>query len=137
METPSSPTRDARRNKFIFGAAVVALTLVGLTVWAMARPGSTSFYQTTSEIVALGPTSAASSYRVNGDVVTGSVEQDGLRTSFEISDGTTVLPVVTDQPLPDTFKDGSEVVARGQFDGDTFTAVEVIAKCPSKFKSKA
>jgi cytochrome c-type biogenesis protein CcmE len=137
METPASPTRDARRTKFIFGAAVIALTIVGLTVWAMARPGSTSFYKTTTEIVALGPITGAASYRVNGDVVPGSIQQDGLDTTFDISDGHTVLTVHTDQPLPDTFKDASEVVARGQFDGNTFTAVEVIAKCPSKFKAKA
>jgi cytochrome c-type biogenesis protein CcmE len=137
METPSSPTRDARRTKFIFGAAIVALTLVGLTVWAMARPGSTSFYKTTTEIVALGPTSGAASYRVNGKVVPGSIAQDGLDTTFDISDGKTTMAVATDQPLPDTFKSGSEVVARGQFDGTTFSAVEVIAKCPSKFKAKA
>lgn len=137
METPSSPTRDARRTKFIFGAAIIALTLVALTVWAMARPGSTSFYKTTTEIVALGPTSGAASYRVNGKVVAGSIQQDGLDTTFEITDGRTTMPVATDQPLPDTFKSGSEVVARGQFDGTTFSAVEVIAKCPSKFKAKA
>jgi cytochrome c-type biogenesis protein CcmE len=137
METPSSPTRDARRTKFIFGAAVVALTLIGLTVWAMARPGSTSFYKTTSEIAALGPTTGAEAYRVNGDVVPGSIDQDGLDTTFDITDGETILTVFTDQPLPDTFKDASEVVARGQFDGSKFTAVEVIAKCPSKFKAKA
>jgi cytochrome c-type biogenesis protein CcmE len=137
METPTSPTREARRTKFIFGAAIVVLTLVGLTVWAMARPGSTSFYKTTSEIAAMGPTSGASSYRVAGNVVPGSIRQNGLDTSFEITDGHTALPIATDQPLPDTFKAGSEVVARGQFDGTTFTAVEVIAKCPSKFKAKA
>ena len=137
METPSSPTRDVRRKKFIFGAAIVALTLVGLTVWAMARPGSTSFYKTTTEIVALGPSSGATAYRVNGKVIEGSIDQHGLDTSFQISDGRTLMTVVTDQPLPDSFKDGSEVVARGQFDGNEFTAVEVIAKCPSKFKAKA
>ena len=138
METaPTSPTRDARRTKFIFGAAIVALTLIGLTVWAMARPGSTSYYKTTTEIVALGPSLGATSYRVNGNVVAGSIDQDGLNTTFDITDGHTVMTVDTDQPLPDTFKSGSDVVARGQFDGNTFSAVEVIAKCPSKFKAKA
>ncbi|MEA2459907.1 MAG: cytochrome c-type biosis protein CcmE, partial [Actinomycetota bacterium] len=90
-----------------------------------------------TEVVALGPSTGAATYRVNGKVVPGSIEADGLNTTFDITDGHTVMNVATDQPLPDTFKSGSEVVARGQYDGNTFAALEVIAKCPSKFKAKA
>jgi cytochrome c-type biogenesis protein CcmE len=43
--------------------------------------------------------------------------------------------VTTDQPLPDAFKDRSEVVARGSYNGDVFRASQVLAKCPSKFKA--
>lgn len=137
MEPPSTPPSSKRRAKFIAGGGLVALSLVGLTVWGMARPGSTSFYKTTSEVQALGAAGVAQDVRVNGKVVPGSIEQDGLVTSFDISDGTTTITVTTDQPLPDTFKEGSEVVARGRYDGTMFSASEVIAKCPSKFKAKA
>ena len=135
MDEPVEPTR--RRAKFAVGGAVVFLTLVGLVVWAMARPGSTSFYMTTTEVQALGPAQQPGTYRVNGKVVPGSIERDGLSTTFEITDGTTSLRVETDQPLPDTFKDRSEVVARGDFDGRIFVASEVVAKCPSKFKARS
>jgi cytochrome c-type biogenesis protein CcmE len=137
-------TGSKRRAKFLVGGAVVLLGLAGLVVWAMARPGSTSFFYTTTEVAALGPTETMEEYRVNGKVLPDSVDRDGLTTSFEISDGDTPLSVTTDEPLPDAFwtamaNDSSEVdvVARGTYDGSEFTASQVLAKCPSKFKAKA
>jgi cytochrome c-type biogenesis protein CcmE len=102
----------------------------------MNRPGSTAFYMTPSELQALGPTDLTHDYRMNGKVVPGSIVRDGLDTRFLVSDGNTEITVHTSAPLPDTFKNRSEVVAKGHFDGRTFDAQEVLAKCPSKFKAK-
>ena len=126
-------------TKFIVGGTIIGVTVIGLVVWAMARPGSTAFYLTTSEVAARGPTSGAEPYRVNGNVVPGTVERDGLETSFAITDGKTDVVVVTDRPLPDAFRDDAdtEVVALGSYDGQLFSATEVLAKCPSKFKARA
>lgn len=138
METGAfPPPAPKRRAKFILGTATIVLIVVGLVVWGLGRPGSTAFYMTTSEIVAMGDAAATSDYRVNGTVIPGSIDTEGLATTFEITDGGTEMTVVTDQPLPDTLKDRSEVVARGAFDGSRFVASEVLAKCPSKFKAKA
>jgi cytochrome c-type biogenesis protein CcmE len=134
-----SPTAapDRRRAKFVIGAGVVAVTIVVLIAWAMARPGSTAFYMTPTEL-ASEPLSATEDYRVNGEVIEGTVQKDGLTTAFAITDGKTNIDVVTDAPLPDAFysKDEVEVVALGRYDGSTFDAREVLAKCPSKFKAK-
>jgi cytochrome c-type biogenesis protein CcmE len=140
MEEPlQGSAARASRAKFIVGGTIIGLTVVGLVVWAMARPGSTAFYLTTSEVTARGPTSGAQPYRVNGNVVPGTVERDGLDTTFAITDGSTNVVVHTNRPLPDAFRDDAdtEVVALGSFDGRTFNATEVLAKCPSKFKAKA
>lgn len=134
----ASHVSPKRRAKFLLGGAAAILVLVGLVGWGLGRPGSTAFYMTTSELTAMGngvPTST--DVRVNGTVVPGSIEAQGLTTAFTITDGGTEMPVVTEQPLPDAFKDRSEVVARGSFDGSRFLADEVLAKCPSKFKAKA
>jgi len=37
--------------------------------------------------------------------------------------------------VPDTFKDGAEVVVKGQLDAERFQATEVMAKCPSKYQA--
>lgn len=124
-----------RRAKFLIGGAVVAATLAGLVVWAMARPGSTAYYLTASEVLAEGPFQR--DHRLNGTVVPGSIDSRGLTTSFVVTDGDAEVEVTTDTPLPDAFRDRSEVVALGTFDGSSFTAHQVLAKCPSKFKARA
>jgi cytochrome c-type biogenesis protein CcmE len=110
----------------------------------MGRPGSTSFFYTPTEVMALGADGPQGEYRVNGKVLPDTVSRDGLTTTFDIHDGSTEMSVTTDSPLPDAFwtamaNDSSEVevVARGRYDGSVFTASQVLAKCPSKFKAKA
>ena len=140
----SPESADAkRRAKFLIGGGIILLSLVALVTWAMTRPNSTSFFYTPSEVVELTAAAGDPEYRVNGKVVPDTVEREGLTTTFDISDGTTAVTVVTDQALPDAFwtamaNDSSEVdvVARGRYDGDRFQATEVLAKCPSKFKPK-
>lgn len=139
MDTPlpQRTSSSKRRAKFALGGFAVVVILIGLVVWATTRQGSISFYMTPTELLAAGDAQPSDSYRVNGEVVPGSISKDGLSTSFTISDGTTEIDVVTDRPLPDTFMERSDVVARGNYDGAVFTADEVLAKCPSKFKAKA
>jgi cytochrome c-type biogenesis protein CcmE len=139
MEQPTLPAPDKRRVKFLVGGGVVALALVGLIVFAMTRPNATSFYMTTSEIQAAGATQTSGDVRVNGDLVQDSVVEKGVTTTFDITDGTSRLTVTTDSTLPDAFYSDSdviEIIAQGNYDGDTFTATQVFAKCPSKFKAQ-
>lgn len=139
-QAPPGPTRTPsakRRAKFAIGSAVIVLGLVAMITWATARPGATSFYMTTSEVAAAGVQAGGTEYRVNGTVVPGSIEVNGLETTFLLTDGSTELTVMTDRPTPDTFRNRSEVVAKGSFDGGVFVANEVLAKCPSKFKAKS
>jgi cytochrome c-type biogenesis protein CcmE len=139
MEQQTLPAPDKRRAKFLVGGGVVALALVGLIVFAMTRPNATSCYTTTSEIQAAGATQTSGDVRVNGDLVQDSVVEEGVTTTFDITDGTSRLTVTTDSTLPDAFYSDSdviEIIAQGNYDGDTFTATQVFAKCPSKFKAQ-
>ena len=123
------------RAKFLFGGAIVLLALLGLVGWAMNRPQATAFYLDVGEIQAMGSTPTGEEVRVNGKVVSGSIAREGLQTTFAIADGGREIVVSTDQPLPDAFRNASEVVARGSYDGEVFRASQVLAKCPSKFEA--
>ena len=136
---PHSAT-SSRRLKLLIGSGIIVATLATLIAWALTRPGSTSFYMTVSELRASGPV-ASSELRVNGNVVPGSLSRSGTETSFSITDGSSQLAVVTDEPLPDAFStayrndpSAVEVVAQGRYGGDHLQATQVLAKCPSKFK---
>jgi cytochrome c-type biogenesis protein CcmE len=74
---------------------------------------------------------------VSGSVIDGTIQRSGLVTDFAITDGKARVTVETGQPLPSAFKAGANVVASGSFDGSTFHASEVLAKCPSKFQPKS
>ena len=144
MQQAPATIAPKRRAKFLIGGGAILLSLAALVTWAMTRPNSTSFFYTPSEVIEIAAAGQDEEYRVNGKVVPGSVAREGLTTTFEISDGDTSLALRTEQALPDAFwtamaNDSSEVevVARGRYDGNTFQASEVLAKCPSKFKAKA
>jgi cytochrome c-type biogenesis protein CcmE len=139
MDRPTkSPPK--RRAKFLIGGGVIVAALLGLVVFAMSRPGATSFYRTVSEVRAEGATTGAQQIKVNGMLVKGSDRAEGVTTTFDITDGTRQVTVTTDRPLPDAFYTDSnqvEIIAQGRFDGEVFTASQVFAKCPSKFKARA
>lgn len=136
MEAGPAPHEVRRGRKLLIGSAVIVAMVVGLVSWALARPNSTSFYLTTSEVSKLGPAAASRDYRVNGRVVPGSIRHHGIHTTFGLTDGHTPITVTTAAALPDTFKAGATVVAQGAYSGGRLDAVQVLAKCPSKFKPK-
>ena len=133
MDSPQTPSLPQPRAKFWIGGVVVVAAIAGLIVWAMARPGAASNYTTPSDLT--GP-AASEQVQLAGVVEPDSIERDGLTTRFVVTDGTTGIDVTTDSPMPDAFRDSSEVVATGTFDGEVFAASRVLAKCPSKFKAK-
>lgn len=136
MDRSTASSSSKRRAKFAIGAGIIVFAVVGLIGWAMARPGSASYYLTPSELKAR-PVSATTTYRVSGQVVAGSIRRSGLATTFVIDDSNDEVTISTQQPMPSAFKVGAQVVADGTFDGKTFSATQVLAKCPSKFKPKS
>jgi len=55
-------------------------------------------------------------------------EADSLKVRFVVSDLNNKVPVEFNGIVPDLFKEGTGVVADGQWDGTTFKASEVLAK---------
>lgn len=67
-------------------------------------------------------------FRLGGLVEQGSVQRDGVKVSFRVTDTVKTIPVVYEGILPDLFKEGKGVVAQGQLQGGVFEASEVLAK---------
>ena len=79
--------------------------------------------------------------QLHGYVVDGSIlrKRDALDYRFRIENNGHVVHASYSGIVPDTFKDGSEVVVKGHAGPDGF-AVEpngVMAKCPSKYEPQA
>ena len=88
------------------------------------------FFYTPTQIVDGEVPQGEKAYRLGGMVEVGSVkrEADSLKVSFVVSDLKHKVPVEFNGIVPDMFKEGTGVVADGQWDGRTFVASEVLAK---------
>lgn len=76
-------------------------------------------------------------FRVRGKVHEGSIKAKAgtLDTRFQVVANEKLMTVAYDKPLPDTFKEGIEVIAEGELDSNgVLVAENVIAKCPSKYE---
>jgi cytochrome c-type biogenesis protein CcmE len=77
------------------------------------------------------------SYEVTGKVVNGSISRSGDQLRFRIRDrdGTKSVPVTYTGTVPDPFRDGREVIVKGELKGETFVGERdsLVTKCPSKF----
>lgn len=77
--------------------------------------------------------------QLHGFVVPGSIakrvdrDHQKLEYKFKVENCGAIADVYFAGVVPDTFKEGAEVVIKGKFDGSTFQSNEVMAKCPSKY----
>ncbi len=111
----------------------VALVLAGVTLSvALATQAfkENLFYFYSPTQVLSGEAPADKVIRVGGLVIPGSIKraEGSLTVSFEVTDTKETIPVQYTGILPDLFRDGQGVVARGRMDEQTFVASEVLAK---------
>jgi cytochrome c-type biogenesis protein CcmE len=131
-----SKKRTWLNPKIAIAAAVLACA-VGYLMYTSVQSTSASFFVTVSELTERADDVDGERVRVSGDVVEGSVSQDGLGSEiyFEITDGEETLGVVYDGQTPDIFGDHTEAVVEGIYHKDgAFEAETVLTKCPSRFE---
>ncbi|HEV7664580.1 MAG TPA: cytochrome c maturation protein CcmE [Chloroflexota bacterium] len=127
--------------KFFIAGGVIALAVGYLVL--MGVQGTTVYFLTVSELQARGPAAQNQVFRVSGNLIPGTLthESSGLGIHFQIADpiSAAALPVVyRGGQVPDIIGDNIEIVAEGKLDSQgTFTANNVLAKCPSKLESAA
>jgi cytochrome c-type biogenesis protein CcmE len=103
-------------------------TAVGLTLYAL-KQNMNLFYSPSQ--IAAGEAPLERSLRVGGLVLPGSVQRDAnsLRVSFTLTDNLKQLRVNYEGILPDLFREGQGMIARGVLKSDgTLWAEEVLAK---------
>ena len=120
----------ARRKRLILVLIVVLGlgTAVTLTLYALQQ--NINLFYSPSQIVA-GEAPLERSIRVGGLVVAGSVRRDPetLRVVFTLTDNMNRVQVSYEGILPDLFREGQGIVARGKLvDSNVVRAEEVLAK---------
>ncbi len=122
--------KTARKNRLLLILTLVAgVGLAALLVSLAFRENLTFFF--TPAQVAAGEVRPGQPFRVGGLVIPGSVERqpDGVTVRFRLTDTRAEVPVQYTGVLPDLFKEGQGIVARGTLDGTgLFVADQVLAK---------
>lgn len=121
-------------KKFLIGGIIIFIALGYLAFTGF--KGSTTYYYTVGEVINKGSSIYNENIRVNGKVAPGSVlvETNNLIVKFNIVESDISLPIIYKGAVPDTFKEGSDIVLEGYLNPTgVFQAKTIITKCPSKY----
>jgi cytochrome c-type biogenesis protein CcmE len=123
----------------IFATAVVLLGALGGLMYTSLQDG-TEYYKHVDEVMTDPSAWHGKKLQLHGHVVDKSIMRrpDTLDYIFQIQSNGHVVNARYTGVVPDTFKDGSEVVIKGTLGPDGFHVSPngVMAKCPSKYEAK-
>ena len=119
-----------RKRRLIAVLLILAGVSVASAIAFYSLQQNLLYFQSPSEL-ALQPMPPGRQFRLGGLVKPGSVDRqkDGLSTHFVVTDGPAEIVVLYVGTLPDLFREGQGVIARGALnDEGMFMATEVLAK---------
>jgi cytochrome c-type biogenesis protein CcmE len=126
-----------RNIKIAVTVAVLVITFVGLMYFTL-REG-TEYYKHVDEVMATRQQWEGKRLQLHGFVVPGSIyiRPSTLEYKFKVQNKGHVVDATYKGVVPDTFKDDSEVVLKGQLSPDGFHTESngIMAKCPSKYEA--
>jgi cytochrome c-type biogenesis protein CcmE len=128
-------------NKLRYLLGFILICVLGFVVLVLSTTfrSSLQYYVTVSELHANEGKYADNIMKVAGHAShIEKIENSGRANyHFIVDEGGQTLPVSFTGLVPDTFKEGSEVVVTGRLDqnGD-FVATDILAKCASKYQAK-
>ena len=115
------------RRFVLFGAAGVVALIV--TVMVTSLSSGVTYYLYPGEAMAQrADFPDGRRFRLAGNVIEGSITENGRIVSFVVSDGVEEVPVDLDGRVPPLFDDGVPVLVEGAWDGDRFLAHEAVIR---------
>jgi len=130
---------SAKVAKIGVTSVILLAAFVGL-LWTTLSEG-TEYYKHVDEVMVDPGAWYGKKLQLHGHVVDGSIlrKRDTLDYRFQVENNGQVVQARYSGVVPDTFKDGSEVVVKGTLGPDGFTVEPngVMAKCPSKYEANS
>jgi cytochrome c-type biogenesis protein CcmE len=125
--------RPRRQRMLLIGAVVAGMTIAAGFAYRAFRENLLYYFVPTQVAAGEAP---HREFRIGGMVVKHSVQRapGSLTVRFVLTDFAHEVPVMYTGVLPDLFREGQGIVARGKLDASgTFVAEEVLAKHDEKY----
>jgi cytochrome c-type biogenesis protein CcmE len=131
MEQSEMPKKATRA---VF-SAVIVLGALTMLLYTTVSSGA-QYYKHVDEVMGNPAEWYGKNMQLHGYVVDKSIQMrpDSLDYRFKLRSGDQVVLANYTGLVPDTFKDGAELVLTGRLSPDGFHATEMTAKCPSKYE---
>lgn len=120
---------------------IVSVVIIGGALSALLATttrDNAQYYKYVDEVMPVADQWHGKTLKLHGYVVDGSIGRrpDTLDYRFQVKHGDSVVTASYTGVVPDTFKDGSEVVLTGRLDPHGFQVEKdgIMAKCPSKYE---
>ncbi len=137
----SEPARRRARTRAVL-LAVSLCVVVGLIGFAVSDTKSFEYYKHVDEVMRDPAAWQQKRLQLHGFVVPGTIKKridrdhQKLEYKFHVENCGVVAEARFAGVVPDTFKEGAEVVLKGQLHDAVFSTSEVMAKCPSKYATE-
>ena len=124
---------SSKALKIVVTCAVLLAALGGLMYTTLAD--GTEYYMHVDEVMTNPAKWQGKRLQLHGFVNDLRQRPNSLDYRFQVQNNGKVITASYSGVVPDTFKNGSEVVLKGQLHGEAFTVENngVMAKCPSKY----
>ena len=127
------------QKKVLYLLGFVTIAAVIAYLFATSFQDSLQYYVTAKEFLSEPQKYAGKVVKVAGiahDIQWESSDEGVSLYHFFVEEEGTRLEVAYQGFVPDTFKEGSQVVVTGKLKENKFVATEILAKCASKYEAK-
>lgn len=126
------------KNKKVTVGVFIVIIVVGYLLYSGFK-GSMVYYYNVGEIMGQKDSLLNKGIRMSGKVLEGSINYDSrsLQLDFIVSEEGAQIPVRYQGVVPDSFKEGQEVILEGKLRSTgVFEATDILTRCPSKYDVK-
>ena len=117
-----------RYRAFVVPAGGLLVVLVGFLLWGNLNSNLVYYVEPTEAIEQRAEVGQDERFRLGGQVVAGTLVDDGTTAMFELSDGTSSVLVQHNGIPPQLFREGIGAIVEGTWSGDVFHSDALIVK---------
>jgi cytochrome c-type biogenesis protein CcmE len=120
----------------ISATVLVILGALGVLLWTTVSESS-EYYKHVDEVMVEPALWYGKKLQLHGHALDVRQKRDSLDYQFQVENNGKIVRARYSGIVPDTFKDGAEVVIKGTLGPDGFTVAPngIMAKCPSKYEA--